>query len=1161
MSSQIPPPTVPSETPLASIVIRSMDRPTLAKALASVAAQTWTAIEVVLVNARGEGHAPAGDKCGPFPMRTVDGAGPLSRSQAANAGIAAARGEWICFLDDDDWFGPRHIETLALRLLREPQAVAAYSGVSCVEVDESGQTREVMQYNFGFDPARLLVENYLPIHAVLFRRAAALDLPGFDEALPIFEDWDFWLQLSRESRFEHVDQISATYRLGSGDSGLYGNTALQEEYAQRILRKWLPAIRPEEWAAMWDKTRRGLRLHDNLRRDVQRLTGDAAVWQREVLTLNQNLQARYLELAQLGQGFANAEREWRTHYQLEIARLDALRAEAVARVEAERVAAIAQLEKALEDERQRALQVEADAAALAQRLEAEASKALAQAEAEIKRSAQAAADALMEAEARVTRNAQAAADALAQAEEAARQSAQAAAALAAAQAARQEAQASELRMSDALQRTMQEYNATATLLRQEQYTVLRPVLRTAKRSVKGVWRQLPAPVQKAVRKALGRPLPPMQIAPPAAVPGTGEDSDWRAALAGGKPGAFTVILFPVIDWHFRIQRPQHLARELGRQGHRVIYVSTTFVDGSGPGDCRLIESPAKNIFLLQLALPHPVPNIYEGALSVEQAQQLADTFAWLQQTADLGPLVSLIDLPFWRPVAARLPANLVVYDCMDYHAGFSNNIGASLSEEQLLLKTCDLLVTTSTRLAEMMRARAPGKPHALVRNGTEVAHFANVPAELKVQRDERPVIGYFGAISEWFDIQLVIDLATIRPQWRFILVGSTYGCDVTQAQKVDNIEFVGEVPYSELPGWVHAFDVCLIPFLINELTSCTNPVKVYEYLSAGKPVVATRMPELEAIADQVQIADDAPGFAKAIELAFEENKNPQAVPARRAWASGHSWEARAEQFSQAVADCLPKVSLIVLCYNNLELTKACVDSVERHSLWPNLELILVDNASSDGTPQWLTGYAKSRPWVKLVLNQKNLGFAAGNNVGLEVATGDYLIMLNNDTEVSPGWIHGLHRHFVSDPGLGMVGPVTDNIGNEAKIEVGYTNKADMPAWATARAIHHAGERIDNRVLAFFCVALRRKVYEQVGGLDEAFGLGFFEDDDYCNRARAAGWRLAIAEDVFVHHHLSASFDKLKSSTRQALFEKNKEIYERKWGPWVPHVYREPKAST
>ncbi|MBC7604164.1 MAG: glycosyltransferase, partial [Ramlibacter sp.] len=383
-----------------------------------------------------------------------------------------------------------------------------------------------------------------------------------------------------------------------------------------------------------------------------------------------------------------------------------------------------------------------------------------------------------------------------------------------------------------------------------------------------------------------------------------------------------------------------------------------------------------------------------------------------------------------------------------------------------------------------------------------------------------------------------------------------------EAKRQPNIEFMGEVPYADLPGWVHAFDVCLIPFIINELTSCTNPVKVYEYLSAGKPVVATRMPELEAIADQVLLADDAPGFVRHIEQALKTTEQDQAkaAVARRAWAAGHSWEARAAHLSQAIAESFPKVSAIVLCYNNLELTKACLDSVERHSLWPNLELIVVDNASSDGTPAWLKQFAATRPWVKLVLSAKNTGFAAGNNLGLEVATGELLIMLNNDTEVSPGWVQGLRRHFDRDARLGMVGPVTDNIGNEAMISVGYTDRADMPAWAASRAVQHAGEQMQSRVLAFFCVAMRRAVYTEVGGLDEAFGIGFFEDDDYCNRARQAGWHLAIAEDVFVHHHLSASFDKLKSSTRQELFEKNKAIYERKWGPWVPHVYRPPTTT-
>jgi GT2 family glycosyltransferase/glycosyltransferase involved in cell wall biosynthesis len=1011
-------PTGPARpSSLVSVIVRSMDRATLEDALASVAAQTHAAIEVIVVDAKGPQHRIIAPACGRFALRQLRSAEPLGRAAAANLGLRAAQGEFTCFLDDDDWFAPDHIALLVQRLQADSAAVAAYSATTCVEADAAdGTLREVMRYDEPFDAARLLCENYLPIHSVLFRSAAAAALPGFDESLPIFEDWDFWIQLSRAGTFSHLPQFTATYRLGSGDSGLYGNAALQEEYALRVAHKHLGGL-PADALAIWALCRRGLRIQDALRREIDSLHQD------------------------------------------------------------------------LRNENERLKREAAEAAAQLRRIERE----------------------------------------------------------------RADVQA---RLEQALRGATREYEQAMALLRQEQFTVLRPIARHLKRALRAVWRQLPSPVQKSVRRVIGRPVAAHQHANNVVLASGADAQKWKEALAGGTAGAFTVIVFPVIDWHFRIQRPQHLARELAAQGHRVLYLSTTFARGAAPAACRLIESPVPNVHVLQLPLSGAAPNIYEDVLSDEQAIELADTLAWLQQACDLGPLVSLVNLPFWRCVATRLPANLVVYDCMDYHAGFSTNTGRMLDEEAALLRDCDLLVTTSARLADIMQQKAPGKRHALVRNAAEVAHFAAAPDKLALQRDERPVIGYFGAISEWFDMPLVTAAARAHPEWRFVLVGSTFGCDVTQAKRLPNVEFIGEVPYADLPGWVHSFDVCTIPFIINELTSCTNPVKVYEYLSAGKPVVATRMPELEAIADQVYLADGAAQFAAQLEHALDDARRGGRAAARSAWASEHTWQARAAMLSAAVASCTPKVSVVVLCYNNLALTKACLDSVERHSHWPDLELVVVDNASSDGTPEALRQFAATRPWVKLVLNDKNLGFAAGNNVGLAAATGEILVMLNNDTQVSPGWVHGLWRHLDRDPGLGLVGPVTNNIGNEAKIEPGYADTADMPRWAAARAVRHANQQFNSRVLAFFCVALRRKVYEQIGGLDESFGLGFFEDDDYCNRVRAAAWRLAIAEDVFVHHHLSASFDQLKASSRQALFEKNRAIYESKWGPWVPHEYRQ-----
>ena len=103
---------------------------------------------------------------------------------------------------------------------------------------------------------------------------------------------------------------------------------------------------------------------------------------------------------------------------------------------------------------------------------------------------------------------------------------------------------------------------------------------------------------------------------------------------------------------------------------------------------------------------------------------------------------------------------------------------------------------------------------------------------------------------------------------------------------------------------------------------------------------------------------------------------------------------------------------------------------------------------------------------------------------------------------------------------------------------------------------HARQLLYVNNLAFFCVAMTRELYQKIGGLDERFGQGFFEDDDYCQRACAASAKVAIAEDVFVHHHLSASFDKLGDKRKQELFARNKKLYEEKWGKWEPHSYRQ-----
>ncbi len=618
-----------------------------------------------------------------------------------------------------------------------------------------------------------------------------------------------------------------------------------------------------------------------------------------------------------------------------------------------------------------------------------------------------------------------------------------------------------------------------------------------------------------------------------------------------------VFVWSVIDWHFRTQRPQHLARALAGKGHRVFYVSNNFIDAEAPGFHVEPLSTDGRLFQVHLNLKGR-PAIYHTMPEPAQVQALADSIAALLSWTGTSSSISLVQHPFWTPFTRIVPSARLVYDCMDHHAGFGNNAEPILAAEAALVSDSDLVVVTS----EWLRAELEGKARALavVRNACDHAFFSRLPESRFTAPGGRRVIGYFGAIAEWFDLELVRAIAEAHPDDLVVLVGNdTVQAGAALADLV-NVHLAGEVRYDELPHWLHGFDVCLLPFKVSPLTLATNPVKVYEYLAAGKPVVAIDLPEMVQFEGLVRTASDVPTFVQQVSAALDSPGDAEAIRARQDFASRQTWAARAAEFDQAMDDLdEPVVSVVVLTYNNLAFTEACLFSIEAYSDYRNLEVIVVDNASTDGSVEWLRDWAEAPSAAghrrRLVLNPSNLGFSAGNNVGLREATGDYLVLLNNDTYVTPGWVRGLCAHLRRDPGLGLVGPVTNNIGNEARIEIAYPDMATMIAEAGRKTRSRPGARMDLPTVAFFCVAMTRSTFERIGELDEAFGIGFFEDDDYCRRVAIAGLSVACAEDVFVHHHLSASFDALKAERKRELFEANKRIYEAKWGTWEPHKYR------
>lgn len=233
------------EEPLLSVIVRSIGRAVLQEALDSLALQTYPRIEVIVVDALGDGHLALPEWCGRFPLRQVGANESLRRGRAANLGLDAARGEYIAFLDDDDLLDPDHFPALVAHLIQHPSLRAAYAGVRVIDTGPEAGAGVTQVFHEPFNERRLVYENYIPIHAVVLHRSLVESGCRFDEELDVYEDWDFWLQVARKTRFGRVDRVSASYR-SSGGSGV---GLLQQDCGQGLRNR---RALYDKWLARWD---------------------------------------------------------------------------------------------------------------------------------------------------------------------------------------------------------------------------------------------------------------------------------------------------------------------------------------------------------------------------------------------------------------------------------------------------------------------------------------------------------------------------------------------------------------------------------------------------------------------------------------------------------------------------------------------------------------------------------------------------------------------------------------------------------------------------------------------------------------------------------------------------------------------------------------------
>ena len=241
----------------------------------------------------------------------------------------------------------------------------------------------------------------------------------------------------------------------------------------------------------------------------------------------------------------------------------------------------------------------------------------------------------------------------------------------------------------------------------------------------------------------------------------------------------------------------------------------------------------------------------------------------------------------------------------------------------------------------------------------------------------------------------------------------------------------------------------------------------------------------------------------------------------------------------------PLVSVIALTFNGLKYTKDFFRYLVKNTSG-SYEVIFVDNGSTDGTKEYLRELKSQYPFVTVIENDRNLGFAKGNNQGMAVARGRYFMVINNDVLVPKGWMERMVKPFEVDDSIGLVGPLTNWIsGLQMVNDVPYENPEDFEEFADRVARAHRNRYTPRRRIAGFAMMINRRLYETIGGFDEGFSGGNYEDDDYCLRAVKAGFKIVVAENVFMHHFGSVTF-KLNNINYDDSLERNKRFFKEKW---------------
>lgn len=316
-----------------------------------------------------------------------------------------------------------------------------------------------------------------------------------------------------------------------------------------------------------------------------------------------------------------------------------------------------------------------------------------------------------------------------------------------------------------------------------------------------------------------------------------------------------IIYPPTINWTFMKQRPQQLMKKFADSGYKVFYCNQTQTEKD-------IEEISPNLFIVH-----------------NHDQWLKEILPKARKNKKVGIWCS------WAKLASTLKKyepNWIIYDCVDEFADW-------IKYEPEMVKIADAIVCTAERLKKKLQNNYPTKRTELIRNAYD--------QEMMLHENSKDIIipkkkiGYIGAWAHWIDEELISRLARTLNYVEIEIIGIEFGKKFN-LHHIPNIKFLGHKPHSELPNFLKNYSLCIIPFRINPITLATNPVKMYEYLATGHPVVSTNLPECYLAQPYVDVANNHVDFINKVRNRLQ---NPGNSLERKQFALNNTWSHRVNQ--------------------------------------------------------------------------------------------------------------------------------------------------------------------------------------------------------------------------------------------------------------------------